>query len=138
LIRYFSENIDFKLAQKVEIKKWLVGIAKEEGMGVGDINYIFCDDEYLLGINKQYLDHDYYTDIITFDNAEDEGKIEGDIYVSIDRVQDNATNLKVSFDKELKRVLAHGVLHLCGYKDKTEQEERQMRGKEEYYLMKFD
>ncbi len=134
MIRYFNENIAFKLAQKLEIKKWLSDVAKQEGMAVGDINYIFCDDEHLLGINKEYLAHDYYTDIITFDNSEEDTKIEGDIYVSIDRIKDNAKDLNVSFDRELKRVLAHGVLHLCGYKDKTKQDEQQMRGKEEYYL----
>ena len=102
----------------------------------GDINYILCDDEYLLEINRQYLDHDYYTDIITFDYCK--GKIiSGDIFLSLQRVLDNASMLETKQEEELNRVLAHGILHLCGYKDKTEAEQKIMRSKEDYYIQKY-
>jgi len=101
---------------------------------MGDLNYIFMSDEELLKINQQYLNHDTYTDIITFDNSEDEGCIHGDIFISIDRVTENAENFKTEFETELRRVLAHGLLHLCGYKDKSEKEAELMRGMEENAL----
>ena len=135
MIRFFNEETDFKLPQKLEIKNWLNNIAKKEAKRLGEINYIFCNDEYLLDINKQYLEHDYYTDIITFDNTElGQNLLEGEMYISIDRVSDNAKNNNQPFDKELKRVLAHGILHLAGYKDKTEKDEKIMRAKEDFYL----
>lgn len=103
---------------------------------LGEINYIFCDDEYLLKVNQDYLQHDYYTDIITFDYVK--GKtISGEIFVSLQRISDNASTLSRNYEEELRRVLAHGILHLCGYKDKTEEEELQMRGKEDHYLAKY-
>lgn len=115
---------------------WLEQVAKEEGVEVDSISIIFCSDEELLEMNKQYLDHDYYTDIITFDYSE-EGYISGDLFISIDRIKDNVEHLKVDYSSELKRVCVHGVLHLCGYKDKSPSDEAQMREKEEYYLKKF-
>jgi rRNA maturation RNase YbeY len=103
---------------------------------LGEINYIFCDDEYLLKVNQDYLDHDYYTDIITFDYVK--GKtISGDIFVSLPRILDNASTLSQNFEEEFNRVLAHGILHLCGYKDKTEEEQTQMRAKEDFYINQF-
>lgn len=134
MIRFFKEDTSFELSEKQRVKAWIKSIATQEGKQMGELSYIFCSDEYLLQVNREYLDHDYYTDIITFDNAEEEGVIEGDIFVSIDRVRDNATTLQVPFETELRRVLAHGVLHLCGYKDKTPIDEQLMRAKENFYI----
>lgn len=129
-IHFFQEDIIYQLRQRTEIRSWLKSIAKKEKYSILELNYIFCSDEYLLQINKNFLDHDYYTDIITFDNSEVKGKIEGDIFVSIDRVRDNAHQHKTSLKQELHRVLTHGLLHLTGYKDKTSEENKMMRKKE--------
>ncbi len=137
MIRYFTEDITFQLKEKRKVSKWVKETVASESFKLGDINYIFCSDEYLLNVNKQYLNHNYYTDIITFDNTEDENKISGDIFVSIDRVKENAMNHKFEFDEELRRVLIHGILHLCGYKDKTPKQKKEMRNKENFYLSKF-
>lgn len=134
MIRFFKEDTSFELPEKHKVKTWLKSIVIQEGKQIGELSYIFCSDEYLLQVNREYLDHDYYTDIITFDSAEEEEQIEGDIFVSIDRVRDNASMLKVPFEIELRRVLAHGVLHLCGYKDKSSDEEQLMRAKENFYI----
>lgn len=115
---------------------WLEEIILSEEKKPGDINYIFCDDDYLLKVNQDYLQHDYYTDIITFDYVKGR-TISGEIFVSLQRISDNAFTLSKNYEEELRRVLAHGILHLCGYKDKTEEEERQMRGKEDHYLAKY-
>lgn len=126
-------EIKDNLKQKNKLKSWIKSIVEKEGMKAGDISYIFCSDDYLLEINKTYLQHDYYTDIITFDyNAEN--KIAGDLFISIDRVRENAEELNQSFEDELHRVIIHGVLHLLGYKDKTEKEEKLMRRKEQECL----
>ncbi|GAB3953007.1 rRNA maturation RNase YbeY [Spirosoma harenae] len=137
MIRFFSEDAPYKLAQKPVVRQWLKQQAAKEGYSVGDLNYIFCSDEYVLQVNRDYLEHDYYTDIITFDQSEEEGKIEGDIFISVDRVADNATQLGVPVEQEMHRVIAHGLLHLCGYGDKTDQEEAQMRAKEEEWLSQY-
>ncbi len=134
MINFHYEEIDFKVKQILKIKAWLKSVIKEEGFLLSEINYILCNDEYLHKINLDYLDHDTYTDIITFDNSEEEKLIEGDIFVSIDRVQENAKDFNSPFEQELKRVLVHGVLHLCGYFDKSVEDEKLMRMKEEYYL----
>ena len=134
MIQFFFENID-KITIESTLAAWLEDIILTEGKKPGDINYIFCDDEYLLQVNKEYLHHDYYTDIITFDYVK--GKtISGDIFVSLPRIFDNAETLSKDFDSEFFRVLAHGILHLCGYKDKTDEEISEMRNKEDYYLNK--
>ena len=134
MIQFFFENID-KITIEPNLTDWLEDIILSEGKKPGDINYIFCDDEYLLQVNKEYLKHDYYTDIITFDYVK--GKtISGDIFVSLPRIFDNAEMLSKDFDSEFFRVLAHGILHLCGYKDKTDEETAEMRNKEDYYLNK--
>lgn len=136
-IDFFYEDIQPLLLQKSKIKKHLNYLVKSELMQLGDVCFIFCKDEYLLEMNKQYLDHDYYTDIITFDYVE--GKIiSGDLFISIDRVNENAKKFGVEFKRELLRVMFHGVLHLCGYKDKTEYEKKQMREKEDFYLSVVD
>ena len=132
----FNSLNDFNLRQKLLYKRWLKELAALEGYKIGDINYIFCDDEYLLGVNQQYLQHDTYTDIITVDYVE--GKIlNGDIYISTERVRENARIYQVDFENELKRVLSHGVLHLCGYKDKTDADAAQMREKENFAISLF-
>ncbi|MCO5231434.1 MAG: rRNA maturation RNase YbeY [Chitinophagales bacterium] len=118
------------------LKQWLKSIALEEGFKIEDLSYIFCSDEYLLNINIEYLQHNTYTDIITFDlsTSPQSPEIEAEIYISIDRVKENAQTLHQSFESEISRVLAHGILHLCGYKDKTDEEEILMRSKEDFYI----
>jgi probable rRNA maturation factor len=137
MLKFFSEEIDFKLPFPLKTSKWIKTISKSDGYDLGDLNYIFCSDEYLLEINKQYLDHDYYTDIITFDNSEEEGKIEGDIYVSVDRVKENAEEFGVDFESEMRRVLIHGLLHLMDYTDTSDELKTQMRAKEDECLLLF-
>lgn len=132
MLNFFFENIE-NISINENITSWIEYLITNEGKKMGDINYIFCDDEYLLKINQDYLQHDYYTDIITFDYVKGK-KISGDIFVSVTRVSENAPLLSKSFEEELHRVLAHGVLHLCGYKDKTEAEIKEMRSKEDFYL----
>lgn len=130
---FSKEKVVFRLSRKQLIVNWLDKIIQQEKHKPGDISYIFCSDKYLLNINKTYLKHDFYTDIITFDYSKNKS-VSGDIFISIDRVKENAKEFSVSFQNELLRVIAHGVLHLCGYKDKTKAQEKQMRAKEDYYL----
>jgi rRNA maturation RNase YbeY len=137
MINFYSEKDGFKVKEVLKKKKWLKKLAENEGFKISELSYIFMDDEALLRINIEYLQHDTYTDIITFDNSEKKGKIEGDIFISVDRVNENATKFKVDFETELRRVLAHGLLHLCGYKDKKKDEETLMRAKEDFYLNKW-
>ncbi|MFN3377968.1 MAG: rRNA maturation RNase YbeY [Runella zeae] len=137
MIQFFNEDIDFKVPQSRITKKWLLNIIEAEGFHLNQLNYIFCSDEYLLKINQEYLEHDFYTDIITFDNSEEDNHIEGDIFISIDRVRENASTLQKKFEEELRRVLAHGVLHLVGYDDLEDEQELQMRAKEDHYLSKL-
>lgn len=112
---------------------WLQDVCSKEGYNLGDLNLVFCSDSYLLQVNQEYLNHDYYTDIITFDYTND-NLASGDLFISIDRVRDNANSYKVEFLNELQRVVVHGVLHLLGYKDKSENDEKLMRQKENEYL----
>lgn len=137
MINFHLEDIEIKIQQKLKIKSWLKSVIESEGFKLGDVNYVFCSDDYLLQINVEYLDHDFLTDIITFDNSEEKELIEGDIFISVERVKDNARTFEVSFEYELKRVLVHGILHLCGYLDKTDEEEKLMRSKENHYLQLF-
>lgn len=137
MISFHTEEIDFKVINPIKTKRWLKDVITSEGFELSSINYIFCSDEYLHKINVEYLDHDTLTDIITFDNSEDEELIEGDIFVSIDRIQDNAKDFGNEFQQEFRRVLVHGVLHLCGYLDKSEKDEKQMRMKEDFYLNRW-
>ena len=132
----FNYECDFNIVNEDEFFVWIENVINSENKSLGEISYIFCDDEYLLEINKQYLNHDYYTDIISFDYTENE-VVSGDIFISIDRVKENALDYGVSFDNELKRVVIHGVLHFCGYKDKSQDEERMMRLKEEEKINLF-
>ena len=134
MIQFFYENLPESVT--TDYQKWLEDIILSEEKKLGEISYIFCDDEYLLKINQDYLQHDYYTDIITFDYVK--GKtISGEIFVSLQRVLDNASTLSRDYEEEVRRVLAHGILHLAGYKDKTEEEEKEMRRKEDFYLNKY-
>ncbi|MDJ1491991.1 rRNA maturation RNase YbeY [Cytophagaceae bacterium DM2B3-1] len=133
-ISYFAEDTPFQITQKRSLTTWIKQTILDEGYQLELLNFIFCSDNYLLSINKQYLDHDYYTDIITFEQSEDPSTIEGDIFISIDRVKENAVTFNTEFSQELSRVMIHGVLHLCGYMDHTPEEKALMRDKESYYL----
>ncbi len=135
-IRFSVQSVDFDLPEPQKVKKWLAEVIRRRGKSVGNINYLFCDDEYLLGVNRQYLDHDTYTDIITFDYVAG-GLISGDILISIGRVGENATKFGVPFEHELHRVVVHGVLHLLGQGDKSDDEAREMRRQEEEALALF-
>ncbi|WP_159521229.1 rRNA maturation RNase YbeY [Sunxiuqinia indica] len=132
---YFEDVEEFQL-DLPKSEDWIKNTILNEGKQSGEISFVFCSDDYLLDINRQYLDHDYYTDIITFDYVEG-SLISGDIFISIDRVKENADVFKVSFENELNRIIIHGVLHLLGYKDKDLKQKEVMTGKEDYYLQKF-
>jgi len=136
-ISFFNEDVKYQLAFARKTRSWLSLVIKEEGKEEGEISYVFCSDDHLLLLNNMYLNCDYLTDIITFDYCE-ENVVSGDIFISIDRVKENAKLYKQPCQQEMRRVILHGILHLCGYKDKTEEETQQMREKENYYLQKFD
>lgn len=134
-IQFFSEDISFKLKNKKDLKIWLKSIIETENKKTGQINIIFCSDAFLFNLNTTFLQHDTFTDIITFPYSESSDKnISGEIYISIERVEENASLFKASFSNETHRVMAHGVLHLLGYKDKTKNEKTNMRAKEDLYL----
>lgn len=135
MINFNYEN-DFNLDNEEAISTWLSAVITSEKKNEGEINYIFCDDDYLHKINLEYLNHDTLTDIISFDYTVG-NELNGDIFISVERVQDNANDFNVSFNEELKRVLVHGVLHYCGYKDKDEESERLMRSKEDEKIAMF-
>ena len=137
-INFFEEEVSFSLKEKRKRKTWLKKIAETENYKISELNYIFCSDEYLLNINVEYLDHDTYTDIITFDNSEDEKVLEGDIFISIERVRENSQILEVNEEKELSRVISHGLFHLLGYKDKSDEDANLMRKKEEFAINLFE
>lgn len=128
----FLEPID--LRDRSRLKKFLISLFKKEGKGLNELQYIFCSDRYLLEINRQYLNHDYYTDIITFDLSERNQPINAEIYISVDRIRENAGDYNSTLKKELHRVIFHGALHLCGYKDKHPQDQKLMRHMEDKYL----
>lgn len=132
----FNYELDFSLQEEGQYEAWINTIVASEGFMTGEINYIFCTDEYLHEINVKYLDHDTLTDIISFDYTDNQ-VVSGDIFISIERVKENALDFDVSFDLELLRVMAHGVLHYCGYKDKSEAEETLMRQKEDEKIKMF-
>ncbi len=129
----FSIETKYSLKNRMLLKRWVKAVLENKGKKLGNLYFILCDDDFLLKINRQFLKHDYYTDIITFDYTED-GIIAGDLFISIDRVRDNATVLQVSEHEELMRVMIHGVLHLLGLKDKSDEEAKQMRKAEEECL----
>jgi len=129
----FNYETDFKLVDEAVYSKWISEVITSENRKEGEINYIFCDDDYLHKINVEFLNHDTLTDIISFDYCVGK-ELHGDIYISIERVRDNASEFNVPFHDELSRVMVHGVLHYCGYKDKTDEQKKIMRSKEEHYM----
>jgi probable rRNA maturation factor len=135
MISFNYEN-EFELSNEEQLSNWISSVIVSEDKKEGEINYIFCDDEYLLGLNEQYLNHDTLTDIISFDYSVGK-ELHGDIFISTERVLENAAEFKVSFEEELKRVMVHGVLHYCGYKDKSEEDEKLMRFKEDEKIKMF-
>ncbi len=137
MVSYFFENTDFKLKNKIKIRNWLKFVAESEIFTLGDISIIFCSDNYILDINQRFLQHDYFTDIITFDYSEGR-RISGDLFISVDSVRENAVEYGTEFSDELHRVIVHGILHLIGYDDHTDEEIKEMRAKENYYLSVFD
>jgi probable rRNA maturation factor len=134
-ISLFSEQCDFKYSKKENLFKWIKLCFGAEGTPLSGLNIIFCNDEYLLKINRKYLKHDFYTDIITFDHSDKPDSIAADLYISIDRVRENAQNLDIDFYDELDRVIIHGLLHLMGYSDKTPADQKIMREKEDACLL---
>ena len=132
----YNYETDFELSDEAAISEWISKVILSENKSEGEINFIFCDDDYLLEINKQHLNHDTLTDVISFDYSLG-NELSGDIFISIERVTDNANDFEVSFAEELNRVMIHGILHYCGYKDKAEEDEQLMRNKEDEKLKLF-
>lgn len=133
MISFFFEDIDFTFKCKTLTRQWLKLVAESEIRRIGDINIIFCSDNYVLDINQKYLQHDYFTDIITFDYCEGD-RLSGDLFISIDSVRENSIEYGTEFENELNRVIVHGVLHLIGYDDHTDEDIAMMRKKENYYI----
>jgi probable rRNA maturation factor len=133
-VSFHSDEISFNVKNKRKLNSWILSCVSVHNKSCGDINVIFCDDEYLLSVNNTYLNHDYYTDIITFDYSQKD-MISGDLFISISRVKENANELNIEFITELYRVIVHGVLHLLGYKDKTKLEKDEMRAKEDEMIL---
>ena len=134
-ILFFAEEVDLPNIDKLKLSQWIKSVIEKEGAKHESINIIFCDDEFLLRLNKEHLNHDYFTDIITFQYEQD--PIEGELYISIDRVKENASNIKIEYQTELHRVIIHGILHMLGYGDKSEDEKSMIRQKEDYYLQEL-
>ena len=132
----FNYEIDFELVNEEVYSRWISGVILSENKKEGEINYVFCDDDYLHKLNLEYLNHDTLTDIISFDYSVG-NELSGDVFISVERVEENAGDFKVDFDEELKRVMVHGVLHYCGYQDKSELDEKIMRSKEEEKIKMF-
>lgn len=137
LIQFFAEDVEHELPNPTKARRWLKFVIDQEEHELNSLNYIFCSDEYLLNMNREHLNHDFYTDIITFDTSDEAKQIEGEIYISIDRVNENAATNEVKEDEELRRVMVHGVLHLLGYKDESDMEKEKIRDKEDYYLKNY-
>lgn len=136
MVRFFNKDIKFELKDKLLYKRWIKSVVQEHGNRVGDVNVIFCNDAYILEINNQFLGHDYYTDIITFDYSEDD-LINGELYISIDTVKANAEEYGQTFPDEFNRVIIHGFLHLCGLDDHSEEDIAMMREAENSSLVKL-
>ena len=134
---YFFFERQISLGNRTELKRFLENIFKQEGKSLNYLNYIFCSDDYLRAINKTYLNHNYYTDIITFELSAKGGPVEGEVYISVDRVKENSLSFEVSFRKEVHRIIIHGALHLCGYGDKTKPGKREMTKREDFYLARY-
>ena len=136
MISFSVAETNYNLKNKLKVRSWVKSILETEGKTAGEITYVFCNDEYLGGMNEKYLKHNTLTDIITFDYSE-KGRLSGDIFISIERVAENAGSFGTTLNQELGRVMAHGVLHLSGYKDKTPEDKKMMRSKEDFYLATF-
>ena len=138
-VRYYNEDCSYRLLAKRRVSAWIRASIEHEGYRLGDINYIFCSSEHHIGINRQYLGHDYYTDVITFDYSDRKGSgiVSGDIFIDCQTVALNAAEYGATARQEMLRVLIHGVLHLCGYKDKTPSAEKRMHARENFYLKRF-
>ena len=138
-VHFYNQDTDYLPKGRVRINRWIRESIHNEGFRVGEISYIFCSSENHIGINRQYLGHDYYTDVITFDYSDLEGRkvVSGDIFIDPFTVDDNAKQLGTNPEEEQLRVIIHGALHLCGYKDKTDSDAAQMRQKENFYLARF-
>lgn len=135
-ISFFNADVPYVLRSKNGIRNWLSQVVKKEGFRLGELSIILCSDEYLYKMNVQYLKHKTYTDIITFDQSENKGEVSGELYISIDRIKDNAKTLTVNILDELHRVIVHGTLHLCGYGDKDPKSKAKMTAKENFYLQR--
>lgn len=133
MVRYFCEDVKFTFKDKLANNRWLKTVAGSEMKKLGDVNIIFCSDNYILDVNLRFLQHDYFTDIITFDYCEG-STLSGDLFISVDSVRENSVEFGTEFDEELHRVIVHGLLHLIGYDDHTEEDQKTMRAKENYYL----
>ena len=136
MITFISENISMPSLNLPQVERWIRAVAAQYGFAVGDLNYIFCDDEKILAVNREFLQHDYYTDIITFDYTT-RTRVNGDIYISLDTVASNAEQVGATFEQELHRIIIHGLLHLTGQADKTPETKAQMTAKEEDALSKI-
>jgi rRNA maturation RNase YbeY len=134
LIQFFSEGVSFQLKNEKDIQDWLLAVIKQEKLEAAVINYIICDDDYLLELNQKFLDRDTLTDVIAFDYSESDKEVSGDVFISLERTRENASNYKQSPENELLRVIVHGMLHLCGYEDKSSSQKEQMTRKEDKYL----
>lgn len=137
MIQFFTEGIDFAVPRPIVTKRWLKQVAQEENCLLNALSYIFCSDQYLLQLNVDYLNHDTLTDVITFDYSGDDTQLEGEVYISIDRIRENAKELGVDVDTELRRVMVHGLLHLIGFTDKDSTSKALMTGKEDFYLTRY-
>lgn len=133
-VHFFKQNVHFRLSNKEALSQWVVNAIRKEGFRAGSLNIIFCGDRQLRKMNKEYLKHDYNTDIITFDLTDDPSVVNGELYISTDRVRSNGEEYGTGFRDELHRVIIHGVLHLCGYSDKTSGKRREMREREDHFL----
>lgn len=136
-VQFYFLDRNPALKERTRLKLFIEKLFTSEKMKLGNLSYIFCSDEHLLTINNDFLKHDFYTDVITFDLSSSKNEIEGEVYLSVDRIKDNAKQLEVSFKEELHRVIFHGALHLCGYKDKKKEEALIMRSKENKYLKRY-
>lgn len=135
-ITFFKEGVSFRMNKQEALRKWIALAAKKEGYNIEQLNYIFCSDRYLKKMNVSYLNHNYYTDIITFDNSVEKKKIIGDVFISIDTIKYNATEYKTTMENELARVMIHGLLHLVGYSDQSTKDQKKMRSMEDFWLSK--
>ena len=135
-ISFFNADVSYVLRSKNGIRLWLSDVIKKEGFQLGELSIILCSDEYLFKMNVQYLKHKTYTDIITFDQSESKNEVSGELFLSIDRIKDNAKTLNINLIDELHRVIVHGTLHLCGYSDKDPKSKLKMTQKENFYLLK--